>query len=198
MINLFLIIILLLSIIAHEYSHAWMAARLGDDTATRAGRLTLNPLAHLDIFGSIIIPGLLLLVGSPIVFGYAKPVPIDFSKLRGGFKGVAKTALAGPAANFILAIVAALAMCYLAGGPNSAWGQLLFLMAMINVVLMVFNLLPVPPLDGSKILAFLLPERWRYSYLASERWSFLVLLFIMVMFPDLIYYPVSWLMSWLI
>lgn len=121
-----------------------------------------------SISGSLVILGLLLLVGSPIVFGYAKPVPIDFSKLRGGFKGVAKTALAGPAANFILAIVAALAMCYLAGGPNSAWGQLLFLMAMINVVLMVFNLLPVPPLDGSKILAFLLPERWRYSYLASE------------------------------
>ena len=133
-----------------------------------------------------------------IVFGYAKPVPIDFSKLRGGFKGVAKTALAGPAANFILAIVATLAMRYLAGGPSSAWGQLLFLMTMINVVLMTFNLLPVPPLDGSKILALLLPERWRYSYLASERWSFFVLLFIMVMFPDLIYYPVSWLMSWLI
>ena len=99
MINLFLIIILLLSTIAHEYSHAWTAARLGDDTAARAGRLTLNPLAHLDIFGSLIIPGLLLLAGSPIVFGYAKPVPINFSNLRGGFKGVAKTALAGPAAN---------------------------------------------------------------------------------------------------
>lgn len=198
MMNLFLIIILLLSIITHEYSHAWMAAKLGDDTAARAGRLTLNPLAHLDIFGSIIIPGLLLLVGSPIVFGYAKPVPIDFSNLRGGFKGVAKTALAGPAANFLLAIVATLAMRYLAGGPNSAWGQLLFLMATINVVLMVFNLLPVPPLDGSKILALLLPKHWRYSYLASERWSFFILLFIMVMFPDLIYYPVSWLMAWLI
>jgi len=198
MMNLFLIIILLLSTIVHEYSHAWVAARLGDDTATRAGRLTLNPLVHLDLFGSIILPGLLLFVGSPVVFGYAKPVPINFNNLRGGYKGVAKTALAGPAANFILAIVASIATRYLAGGPNSDWGQLLFLAAMINVVLMVFNLLPIPPLDGSKILALVLPERWRYSYLASERWSLLILLIVIIVFPDLIYYPVTWLMNLLI
>ena len=195
MISLFQIIIFLLSAILHEYGHAWMAMRLGDDTAERAGRLTLNPLAHLDLFGSLLLPGILILTGSPVVFGYAKPVPINLHNLRGGLAGQAKVALAGPAANLLLALAAAGSIRYLAGGLISEWGQLLAVVVLINLVLMVFNLLPIPPLDGSKILVTILTKSWRYSYLATERWGFFILLAIMLTWPELLYYPVSWLLS---
>lgn len=198
MISLFQIIIFLLSAILHEYGHAWMALRLGDDTAERAGRLTLNPLVHLDMFGSLLLPGMLILTGSPVIFGYAKPVPINLNNLRGGLTGQAKVALAGPAANFFLAITAALAIRYLAGGLNSGWGGLLALVVVINLVLMIFNLLPIPPLDGSKILATILPESWRYSYLSTERWGFFVLLAIMLTWPQLLRYPINWLLGLLL
>ncbi len=195
MIGLFQIIIFLLSAILHEYGHAWMALRLGDDTAERAGRLTLNPLAHLDMFGSLLLPGMLILTGSPVVFGYAKPVPINLNNLRGGLISQAKVSLAGPAANFLLALAAALSVRYLAGGLVSDWGQLLAAVVLINLVLMVFNLLPIPPLDGSKVLATFLPTAWRRSYLATERWGFFILLAIMLAWPQLLYYPVSWLLN---
>jgi Zn-dependent protease len=198
MISLFQIIIFLLSAILHEYGHAWMALRLGDDTAERAGRLTLNPLVHLDMFGSLLLPGMLILTGSPVIFGYAKPVPINLNNLRGGLTGQAKVALAGPAANFFLAITAALAIRYLAGGLNSGWGGLLALVVVINLVLMIFNLLPIPPLDGSKILATILPESWRYPYLSTERWGFFVLLAIMLTWPQLLRYPINWLLGLLL
>lgn len=198
MISLFQIIIFLLSAILHEYGHAWMALRLGDDTAERAGRLTLNPLVHLDMFGSLLLPGMLILTGSPVIFGYAKPVPINLNNLRGGLTGQAKVALAGPAANFFLAITAALAIRYLAGGLNSGWGGLLALVVVINLVLMIFNLLPIPPLDGSKILATILPESWRYPYLSTERWGFFVLLAIMLTWPQLLRYPINWLIGLLL
>lgn len=195
MIGLFQIIIFLLSAILHEYGHAWMAMRLGDDTAERAGRLTLNPLAHLDLFGSLLLPGMLILTGSPVVFGYAKPVPVNLNNLRGGLASQAKVSLAGPAANLLLALAAALSVHFLAGGLASNWGQLLAAVVLINLVLMVFNLLPIPPLDGSKVLATILPESWRYPYLATERWGFFVLLAIMLTWPQLLYYPVGWLFN---
>jgi len=195
MLGLFQIIIFLLSAILHEYGHAWMAMRLGDDTAERAGRLTLNPLAHLDLFGSLLLPGLLILTGSPVIFGYAKPVPINLNNLRGGLLGQAKVAFAGPLANLLLAVVASLAVRYLAGGVVSDWGQLLIVVVLINLVLMIFNLLPIPPLDGSKVLAVILPLSWRQSYLATERWGFFILLAIMLTWPQLLYYPVSWLLN---
>jgi Zn-dependent protease len=195
MLGLFQIIIFLLSAILHEYGHAWMAMRLGDDTAERAGRLTLNPLAHLDLFGSLLLPGLLILTGSPVIFGYAKPVPINLNNLRGGLLGQAKVALAGPLANLLLALAASLAVRYLAGGVMSTWGQLLIVVVLINLVLMIFNLLPIPPLDGSKVLAVILPLSWRQSYLATERWGFFILLAIMLTWPQLLYYPVSWLLN---
>lgn len=192
---IFQIVIFLLSAIIHEYGHAWMAHRLGDDTAERAGRLTINPLAHLDFFGSIILPTVLVLSGSPILFGYAKPVPIDLSNLRGGWRGQAKVAAAGPLANLLLAIFAALAARYLAGGIGTDWGMMLVSVVLINLVLMVFNLLPIPPLDGSKIVATFLPNQWRYNYLATESWSFFVLLAIMLAWPGLLYYPVGWMLN---
>lgn len=198
MISLFQIIIFLLSAILHEYGHAWMALRLGDDTAERAGRLTLNPLVHLDTFGSLLLPGMLILTGSPVVFGYAKPVPINLNNLSGGLTGQAKVALAGPAANFFLAVTAALSIRYLAGGLGSVWGGLLSLVVVINLVLMIFNLLPIPPLDGSKILATILPQRIRYSYLATERWGFFVLLAIMLTWPEVLRYPINWLLRLLL
>ena len=195
MLGLFQIIIFLLSAILHEYGHAWMAMRLGDDTAERAGRLTLNPLAHLDLFGSLLLPGLLILTGSPVIFGYAKPVPINLNNLRGGLLGQAKVAFAGPLANLLLAVVASLAVRYLAGGVVSDWGQLLIVVVLINLVLMIFNLLPIPPLDGSKVLAVILPLSWRQSYLATERWGFFILLAIMLTWPQLLYHPVGWLLN---
>ena len=195
MIGLFQIIVFLLSAILHEYGHAWMARHLGDRTAEQAGRLTLNPIAHLDLFGSLLLPGMLILTGSPVVFGYAKPVPINPCNLRGGLVGQAKVAAAGPAANLLLALAAAGAVRYLAGGLYSNWGQFLAIIVLINLVLMVFNLLPIPPLDGSKILATILPKSLRYPYLATERWGFFILLAIMLAWPHLLYYPVSWLLE---
>lgn len=195
---IFQVVIFLMSAILHEYGHAWMAARLGDDTAERAGRLTINPLAHLDFFGSLLLPTVLILTGSPVIFGYAKPVPINLYNLRGGWIGQAKVALAGPMANLIIAVTAALAVRYLAGGVSSDWGQLLTAIVLVNLVLMVFNLLPIPPLDGSKILASFLPASWRSNYLATEQWGFFVLLAIMLTWPQLLYYPVGWLLGLLL
>lgn len=176
------IIVLLFSVIVHEVMHGLVALKFGDHTAERAGRLTLNPIPHIDLFGTILLPALLIITGSPILFGWAKPVPVNplnFSSLR---KGELLVSAAGILANFCLAAVAAIAFHLLnafAGTPLVILNLLRF-MAMINLILGVFNLFPVPPLDGSKILLSQLPLNLARSYSRLEPYGILILLILMM------------------
>ncbi len=177
MISVFQIIILIFSAVIHEYMHGWTADRLGDPTAKAAGRLTLNPLAHLEWFGSLLLPGMMLLSGMPFVFGWAKPVPYNPYNLRDQRWGGAKVALAGPAANFIIAVFFGLVLRFM---PfiSLTFSGLIAVIIYINLILMIFNLLPIPPLDGSKIIAPFLSPAWQEKYLSLERFGFIfVILF---------------------
>ncbi|MCL4366192.1 site-2 protease family protein [Patescibacteria group bacterium] len=179
------IIILLFSVIVHEVMHGVMALKFGDHTAERAGRLTLNPIPHIDLFGTILLPALLIFTGSPILFGWAKPVPVNplnFSNLR---KGELLVSAAGILANFSLAIIAALIFHLLNALPQtfpSLLGSLLRFTVTINLILGIFNLFPIPPLDGSKILLSQLPYNLARSYQRIEPYGFLILL-VLLMVP---------------
>jgi Zn-dependent protease len=166
--TLFFIAVLVMSVVIHEVAHGYAAYALGDPTAKLAGRLTLNPLKHLDWFGSLIMPALLIFAGLPVI-GWAKPVPYNPYNLRGGKWGPAWVAIAGPASNFVLAsIFGLLARFLLASQPLAA--SLCAFVTLINLTLCFFNLIPVIPLDGSKIVLALIPykyrhiERWLYQY----------------------------------
>ncbi len=154
---------LFVALVVHEYAHGFVAHKLGDNTAKFMGRLTFNPLAHIDLFGTIILPLMLILSRSPVVFGYAKPVPVNFYNLRNPKKDMIWVGLAGPLANFI---VAALTFLILLTGYINHSGILGFLVTvmLINLVLGVFNLIPIPPLDGSRILMGLLPRKLAVLY----------------------------------
>lgn len=182
-------VILIFSAIVHEVSHGLMAEKLGDSTARDQGRITLNPIPHIDPFGSILLPLLLLAVGSPIIFGAARPVPVDFDSLRPRKLGMALVALAGPLSNFLLAILF-LGVIKL-GLTNQISGPVLGLAALINIVLGTFNLVPIPPLDGSKILASFLPDNIMYWILSMEKYGFiLVIVFLYAGLLNLILFPV--------
>lgn len=162
MATLLALIILILSIIAHEVAHGYTANALGDPTARLAGRLTLNPIPHIDPVGSVFLPGLLVLIGSHFLFGWAKPVPYNPFNLRNQRWGETLVALAGPATNLFLAVL--FALCIRFAGPlhlSSAAVSVAATIVLINLFLGVFNLIPFPPLDGFGILRSALP--WRYS-----------------------------------
>ncbi|MGE5392236.1 MAG: site-2 protease family protein [Candidatus Saccharibacteria bacterium] len=176
------IVILLYSVILHEVAHGLMAERLGDPTARYSGRLTLNPIPHIDPIGSILLP-LLLWFGTAgrFVIGAAKPVPVDYRNFSNFRRDMALVALSGPLMNLLIAFVFAAAFRLI---PNaSAFVHNLFLQAMVlNIVLAVFNLIPIPPLDGSKVLASLfgfLNRRWMYNLLEFERFGFIIVLLFM-------------------
>ena len=174
---IFALTIVLFSVVIHEYLHGWMADRLGDPTARDAGRLTLNPLAHLDLWGSVLLPFLIFL-GTGFVFGYAKPVPFNPYNLRDQKYGVAKVAIAGPSANLITALFFGLILRF-TPGLNPVMVSFLAAIVQINLVLLIVNLLPIPPLDGSKIILPFLSYDWQMKFLAGERYGFiLVLLFV--------------------
>jgi Zn-dependent protease len=170
------IFVLVFAIIIHEVAHGWIAEKRGDPTARRLGRLTLNPIPHIDIFGSIIIPGFLIITGSPFVIGWAKPVPIDIRRFRDPLKDFALTALAGPVAN-LLQVVVYVALYRVAVAQSwPVWvGYLGFSGAAINLFLALFNLIPIPPLDGSRLVAASLPTRMAVSYLSIERFGFIII-----------------------
>lgn len=164
--NIILLIALLVSIIIHEVAHAWAADRLGDPTARLSGRLSLNPLAHIDLYGTILFPLLLVIIKSPIVFGWAKPVRFDPYNLKNPRRDTALISLAGPLSNLILAIISAILLRLIFINPFSP----LFLLSnffraltYVSVVLAFFNLIPVHPLDGGKILIGLLPAKDAYE-----------------------------------
>ena len=164
MIKLFLYIVIVLSAIFHEYAHAWTAYQLGDSTAKDAGRLTLNPLPHLDPIGTVILP-LFLLFTSGMFLGWAKPVPYNPYNLRDLKYGTLKVAIAGPLANLLIAAILGLILRFFSGAIfayNADLPSFLGLIVYINIFLALFNLLPFPPLDGSKIFADLFPNQWRY------------------------------------
>lgn len=166
--------IFLFSVILHEISHGYAALALGDPTAKRAGRLTLNPISHLDPFGSVLFPLLLYLTGSRILFGWAKPVPVDGSYLRGGKFGMLKVALAGPASNIALAF--AFGTLIRTGIFPGAMEGVMATVVYINLMLAVFNLLPIPPLDGSHIVFAFLPSSLDAVKVFMARYGFLLLL----------------------
>ncbi len=183
MVYIFLIIILIFSVIIHEIAHGAVANYLGDPTAKYAGRLTLNPIAHLDIFGSVLVPLLLILARSPILFGWAKPVPINPYNFRDQKYGQAKVALAGPAANLGIALALGLILRFM---PNflisPAFYAILSYVVFINILLAIFNLIPIPPLDGSHILFTFLPESFRSIKIFLSQYGFFILLIVIFFF----------------
>lgn len=170
--TLFVILILILSVVIHEVSHGYAALMLGDQTAKLAGRLTLNPIKHLDPLGSVIIPGLLVLSNSPFMIGWAKPVPYNPYNLRNARWGEAIVAGAGPGVNIfiaaIFAIIIRLGVAY--EFLTIEFVQIASFVVFINILLAIFNLLPIPPLDGSKVLKAILPYRLSYKYDQFTNW----------------------------
>jgi len=179
------LVILIFSAILHEVAHGLVADRFGDPTARLAGRLTLDPRPHIDMFMTILLPLALILSGSPIIFGGAKPVPVDPFNLKEGRKDVALVALAGPITNVLLAITAA-ALFRLLNATHVASpafvGWFLYMVVQYNLLLAIFNLIPIPPLDGSKVFSLLLPEEQANSYLAFGSVGMMILFFLLV-FP---------------
>ena len=182
-----LIIILFFSIIIHEVSHGYIAYRLGDPTAKYSGRLTLNPLVHIDLFGTILIPAFLILSHSPILFGWAKPVPINPYNFRNPRKDLMWVGFSGPASNLIIAFILSLIIKIL---PSSLITVILNYGGVINVVLAVINLIPIPPLDGSRILTGLLPRELAYKYMRIEPFGFIIALLFIILFGSSIIQPV--------
>jgi len=190
---IFLIIILILSIIIHEVAHGSVAYHLGDPTAKYAGRLTLNPLKHLDPIGSIILPLFLIIFKSPILFGYAKPVPINPRNFRDQRYGSLKVALAGPASNLAIALFFGLILRFFPGliiFPGLA--EMFSFIVYINILLAIFNLLPVPPLDGSHILFALLPLSARNIKIFLQQFGLFILLFIIFFAFRYVIFIISW------
>jgi Zn-dependent protease len=176
----------LIAITFHEAAHGYIARFLGDDTASRLGRVSLNPLRHIDPFGTIILPGLLLFARSPFLFGYAKPVPVNFRALRNPRSGMVFVASAGPAMNIGLAIVAALSFHLLVYLPVTLaqWAALNLKNALIiNVVLAVFNLFPLPPLDGGRIAVGLLPNVLARQLARLEPYGMIILIGLLILLP---------------
>ncbi len=187
---------LVVAIILHELCHGLAAAYFGDDTARRAGRLTLNPIPHIDPFGSIVLPAMGALAGLPIV-GYAKPVPINPARLRHPRRDMLFVSLAGPASNLVLCVIAALTSRWLLHGGSSLAGafdvagpnlllQIVFDFAVVNLLLGLFNLLPIPPLDGSAIIEPFLPREWLPTWYRFRPYGLLVVFALVFMIPGLI------------
>ena len=182
------------AIVFHEMAHGFAAWRLGDPTAKRQGRLSVNPLNHIDPFGTVILPGIMMLAGGP-VFGYAKPVPYNPSYFKNPKTGDVIVGLAGPLANLLMAVLAAVvswllyptAQSLVLGNEVFLYFYALFLpmFALINLYLMFFNLIPIPPLDGSSIIALFVPRKYMRQYYQVQRYAFPILMVVLILLPYL-------------
>jgi len=192
----------LLAITMHEAAHGYVAWRLGDPTAMRAGRVTANPFKHIDPVGTLLLPGLLLLIRAPFLFGFAKPVPVDFSKLRKPKRDMVLVAIAGPASNILLAILSALLIGLGNILPTSAGLWLVNNLEnsiIINLLLAIFNLIPLPPLDGGRVAVGLLPRSLGWRLAKLEKFGLFILLGLLFVVPMLmkeigvVFDPLHWL-----
>jgi Zn-dependent protease len=205
---LLLVPILLVSIVLHELAHAWVARREGDPTAERAGRITLNPVRHLDLVGSILVPAILIASPGNFIFGWAKPVPVNPSNFRDRKWGDIRVSLAGIAVNLLLAVLFTLLLVPLALAGALIGDEMAGVLAtaaiygiLINLILAVFNLIPVPPLDGSHVLYHLLPAGVRERYRSLGRYGLLALLAVLFFVPGgfrIIMVPVELMMGLLL
>ena len=192
------IIPLLFAITLHEAAHGWVASKLGDHTARMMGRVTLDPTKHIDPIGTIAIPLVLLISSSGFIFGWAKPVPINFNALRSGKSGMIWVALAGPGANLLMAIGWLFVMIITINMNIPVLIEMGRVGILVNCVLAVFNLLPIPPLDGSRVISALLPNRLSYQYNQLEQYGLYILLGLMFLggFNYLVRPSVELLLSW--
>lgn len=178
---------ILLAITMHEAAHGWVASKLGDNTAKSLGRVTFNPFKHIDLFGTILLPAALLVMsGGQYMFGFAKPVPVNFHNLRSPRRDMILVAAAGPGANILIAVVSALLLhvAFRLPDPYAAFaGANLANMLMINIILAVFNLFPIPPLDGGRIAVGLLPRPFSLWLAKLERFGFLIIIFALFILP---------------
>ncbi len=176
----------LFAITVHEYAHGWVASLRGDQSAKMLGRLTLNPMAHIDTVGTLLVPLALLLTGTPFLFGWAKPVPVNPDGLKNPKRDMAWVAVAGPVSNLIMALIWALlaVLAYRLLTPETAFYNWLLAAAIagikINNILAVLNMLPLPPLDGGRIVSALLPGKWAYYYDQIEPYGFFILIFLLL------------------
>lgn len=198
LINLIVVALVMFSIVLHEIGHGFAALRMGDNTAKRMGRLSPNPLKHLDPFGSVLLPLMLAFSGAPII-GFAKPVPYDPRNFRNRKLGEVVVGLAGPATNLLLALIGAVLayasrQLFLYSSQLGYWTwQVCAYFVQVNLLLMFFNLIPLPPLDGSSLIAPLLPDRSLETYYRIERYSMPVLIIVLIVLPWILHVnPVGW------
>jgi len=170
------IVVFVIVIVTHEFAHAYTAYLFGDRTAKDAGRLTLNPLRHADPFGTVIFPAILIFMHSPVVFGWARPVPINPRNFKNPRQGLFFSSLAGPAANFVLAVIFAFIFKMNLFAPHSVLWTFLLTGIIISLVLCIFNLIPIPPLDGANIIMSVLPFGLMRAYGKLEKYGFFILI----------------------